>query len=71
MLLGTRWVVNGDISNSSLSPQQIGTLSVNVHDGEGLIILKRVESPAALGNSGLGWLIVLDHHPPECVCVFC
>lgn len=71
MLLGARWVVNGDISNSSLSPQQVGTLSVNVHDRQGFIILERVQSPSALGNASLRWLVVLDHHPPKCVCIFC
>lgn len=71
MLLGAGWVVNGDISNFSLPPQQIGTLSVNVHDWKGLIILEGVQSPSALRNASLRWLVVLDHHPPECVGVFC
>lgn len=71
MLLGAGWVINRDISNSSLSPQQIGTLSVNVHDWKSLIILKRVQSPSALRNPSLRRLVVLDHHSPKCVCVFC
>lgn len=71
MLLGAGWVVNGDISDFSLPPQQIGALSVNVHDWKGFVILERVQSPSALGNACLGRLVVLDHHPPECVCVFC
>lgn len=70
MLLGARWVINGDISDSSLSPQQVGTLSVDVHDWQGLVILKRVQSPPALGDTSFGGLVVLDDHPSECVCVF-
>lgn len=64
-------MVNWDICNSSLSSQQIGTLSVNVHDWKGFIILEGIQSPSALGNASLRWLVVLDHHPPECVCIFC
>lgn len=71
MLLGAGWVVDGDISDLSLSPQQVGTLSVNVHDGKGFVILERVEPPSALGNASLGWLVVLDDHSPECVGIFC
>lgn len=63
-------MINGDISDSSLSPQQVGTLSVDVHDWQGLVILKRVQSPPALGNTSFGRLVVLDDHPSECVCVF-
>lgn len=64
-------MVNGDISNSSLPPQQIGTLSVNVHDWKGFVILERVQTPSALGNPSLRWLVVLDHYPTECVGIFC
>lgn len=71
MLLGAGWVVNGDISNFSLPPQQIGTLSVNVHDWKWFIILERVQTPPALGYASLSWFIVLDHNPTKCVCVFC
>lgn len=71
MLLGAGWVVDGNISDFSLPPQQIGTLSVNVHDWKGFVILERVQSPSALGNASLGRLVVFDHHPPECVCIFC
>lgn len=71
MLLGAGWVVNGDVSDFSLPPQQIGTLSVNVHDWKRFIILERVQSPSALGDASLGWLVVLDHHAPECVRIFC
>lgn len=71
MLLGAGWVINGNISNLSLPPQQIGTLSVNVHDWKGFIILERVQSPPALRNPSLRWLVVLDHYSPECVGVFC
>lgn len=70
VLFGTGWVVNRDISNSPLSAEQIGTLSVNVHDWKGFIVLERVESPPSLGNASLGWFIVFDHHPPVCVGVF-
>lgn len=71
MLLGAGWVVNGDISNFSLPPHQVGTLSVNVHDWKGFIILERVQPPPALWNACLRWLVVLDHHSPEGVGVFC
>lgn len=71
MLLGAGWVVNGDISNFSLPPQQIGTLSMNVHDWKGFIILEGVQSPSPLWNASLRWFVVLDHHSPECVGVFC
>lgn len=70
MLLGAGRVVNRDISYSSLPPQQIGTLSVNVHDWKGFIILERVQSPSAFGNASLRGLVVLDHHPSECVGIF-
>lgn len=70
MLLGTGRVVNRDISDFSLPPQQIGTLSVNVHDWKGFIILERIQSPSAFGNASLRGLVVLDHHPAECVCIF-
>lgn len=63
-------MVNGDVGNSPLSAEQIGTLSVNVHDREGFVVLERVEAPPAFGNARLGRLVVLDHHPAECVCVF-
>lgn len=71
MLLGAGRVVNGDISDFSLAPQKIGTLSVDVHDRKGVIILKGIQSPSALWDASLGRLIVLDHHAPECVGVFC
>ena len=63
-------MVNGDVSDFSLPPQQIGTLSVNVHDGKGLIILERIQTPSAFGNASLGWLVILDHHSTECVGIF-
>lgn len=69
VLLGAGWVVNGDVGDFSLTPQQIGTLSVNVHDGKGLVVLERVQPPPALWNASLGGLVVLDHLPPECVCI--
>lgn len=71
MLLGAGWVINGDISDSSLPPQQIGTLSVNVHDRKSLVILERVQSPSTLWNASLGRFVVLDHDSPKCVGVFC
>lgn len=64
-------MVNGDISYFSLSPQQIGTLSVNVHDRKRFIIFERVQSPPSLRNASLGGLVVLDHHATERVGVFC
>lgn len=70
VLFGTGRVVNGDISDFPLSAEQIGTLSVNVHDWKGFIVLERVESPPSLGNASLGRLVVFDHHPPVCVGVF-
>lgn len=70
MLLGARWMIDGDICDFSLPPQQIGTLSVDVHDRQRLVILEGIESPPALGNASLGRLVVLDHHPPERVGVF-
>lgn len=63
-------MVNGDIGNSPLSAEQIGTLSVNVHDREGFVVLERVESPPPLGNASLRRFVVLDDHAPECVGVF-
>lgn len=71
MLLGAGRVVNGDISNFSLPPHQISTLSVNVHDWKRFIVLERVQSPSSLGNASLRWFVVLDHHSSECVCIFC
>ncbi|KAG7216865.1 hypothetical protein INR49_001519 [Caranx melampygus] len=46
------------------------TLSVNVHDWKGFIILERVQSPSAFGNASLRGLVVLDHNPSECVGIF-
>lgn len=63
-------MVNGDISNFSLPPQQIGTLSVNVHDWKGFVIFERIQSPSSLGDASLGGLIVFDHYPSECVGIF-
>ena len=63
-------MVNGDISNSPLSAEQICALSVNVHDWKGFIVLERVESPPSLGNASLRWFVVFDHHPPVRVGVF-
>lgn len=71
MLLRAGWVVNWDISDFSLPPQQIGTLSVDVHDWEGFIVFERVEPPPPLGNASLRRLVVLDHNSPECVCILC
>lgn len=64
-------MIDGDVGDFSLSPQQIGTLSVDVHDWQRLVVLEGIEPPPALGNTSLRGLVVLDHHPPECVGVFC
>lgn len=58
-------MVNGNISYFSLTSQQIGTLSVDVHDGEGLIVLKGIQSPPALRDASLRWFVILDHHAAE------
>lgn len=63
-------MIDGNVSDFSLSPQQIGTLSVDVHDWQRLVILEGIEPPPALRNASLGRLVVLDDHPPECVGVF-
>lgn len=70
MLFGAGGVVDGDISNLPLPPHKVGTLPVDVHDRELLIVLEGVQSPPALGDASLGGLVVLDHFPPERVGIF-
>lgn len=70
VLLGARRVIDGDVGDFSLSPQQVGTLSVDVHDRQWLVVLEGVEAPPALGDAGLWRLVVLDDHAPERVGVF-
>lgn len=64
-------MIDGDVGDFSLSPQQIGTLSVDVHDWQRLVVLEGIEAPPALRDAGLGRLVVLDDHAPERVGVFC
>lgn len=63
-------MIDGDVGNLPLSPQQVGALSVDVHDRQRLVVLEGIQPPPALGNAGLGRLVVLDDHPPEGVGVF-
>lgn len=58
-------MVDGDVGDPPLAPQQVGALPVHVHDGQRLIVLEGVEAPPPLGHAGLGGLAVLDHHPSE------
>jgi len=65
MLLGAGRVVDGDVCDLPLAPQQVGALPVDVHDGQRLVVLERVQPPPPLGDARLGGLVVLDDYPPE------
>ena len=70
VLLGAGGVVDGDVGNLPLPAQQVGTLPVDVHHWERLVVLEGVQSPPALGDASLWGLVVLDHHPSEGVGIF-
>ncbi len=64
-------MINGQVSNKALSPKQVGTLAVNVYNGELLFSFKDVEPPFTFGFSGYRRLVVLNDNTPICVRVFC
>lgn len=63
-------MIDGDICDFPLSPQEVSTLSMDVHDRQRLVVLKGIQPPPALWNASLGRLVVFDDHPPERVGVF-
>ena len=46
MLLAARGMVDGKVCNHAVSAHQVGRLSMDVEDGQGLVALERVEAPA-------------------------
>lgn len=69
VLLGTRGMIDWNVCNTTVSPQEVSALSMNVHDWKHLIIFKWVETPPFFRDTCFRGLAVFNDYTSEGVCV--
>ena len=62
MLTATGGMVNGDVGDLPVFADEVGRLTVEMHDGQALLSLEDVKPPPLFRFPSLGGLAVLDHH---------
>lgn len=62
-------MVDRNVRDATMSPQQVRTLPMDVHDWKHLIIFKGVETPPFFGDAGFWGLTVFNDHTPEGISV--
>lgn len=65
VLTATGGMVNGDIGDLPVFADEVGRLTVEMHDGQALLSLEDVKPPPLFRLPSLGGLAVLDHHAIE------
>lgn len=62
-------MIDGNVCNAAVPTQKVSTLSMDVHDREYLVILKRVETPPFFGDTSFWGLTVLNDYTSKGVSV--
>lgn len=62
-------MINWNVCDAAVSPQEVSALSMDVHDWKHLVIFKGVETPPFFGDTCFRGLTIFNDYTPEGVCV--